>query len=257
MERDVHWMRQIRKSLNDDSFELHFQPLMRISTGVIDHYEALLRIRTEDGLVAPSTFLPAAARFGQMSAVDFWVIEEGIRSLAALGPDQFSRIRLSVNISGYALEESNLATRIKSLLNDYGVPGEQLVIELTEHLAVRFACDTEKRLEQLRALGCALAIDDFGTGYSSFAYLKRLPVDYLKIDGTFIRNVANDRIDQCMVRMVAELAREARLLTVAEYVEHAGTLNVIRKYGIDYAQGHYVGEATQTLPAILEERVTA
>ena len=256
MAEDVRWMRQIRESLENDSFELHFQPLMHVATGKIDHYEALLRLRTEDGLVGPSTFLPAAARFGLMSEVDFWVIEHAIRTLAELGPDE-SDLKLSVNVSGYALEETALVPRIKTLLGTHGVSGDRLVLELTEHLAVRFATDTDRRLEQLRSLGCALAIDDFGTGYSSFSYLKRLPVDYLKIDGSFVRNMARDKVDQAMVRMTAELAREMRLRTVAEYVQSEAVMKLIAKYGIDYAQGSYIGRAKPTLVAARADAETA
>lgn len=248
MAEDVRWMRELREALNDDSFVLHFQPLMHVATGKINHYEALLRVRTENGLVSPSSFLPAAVRFGLMSSIDFWVIENAIRALAGMHADASTDLRLSVNLSGAALEEGDLVSRVRSLLTRYGVSGESLIFELTEHLAVRFASDTDKRLEQLRALGCGLAIDDFGTGYSSFGYLKRLPMDYLKIDGTFVRNLARDRVDQCMVRMTAELAREVGLRTVAEYVQNEATLKLIRGYGIDYAQGSYIGRALPTIP---------
>ena len=129
------------------------------------------------------------------------------------------------------------------MLNEYGVSGDRLVIEITEQLAVRFAANTDKQIALLRELGCRLAVDDFGTGYSSFSYLKRLPVDYLKIDGSFIRGLSRDRVDQAMVRMVGEVARAAGMETVAEYVNSAATLALLAKYGIDYAQGFYVGKA--------------
>jgi EAL domain-containing protein (putative c-di-GMP-specific phosphodiesterase class I) len=125
------------------------------------------------------------------------------------------------------------------------------VLEITEQLAVRFAANTDKQIALLRALGCRLAVDDFGTGYSSFSYLKRLPVDYLKIDGSFIRGLTRDRVDQAMVRMVGEVARAAGMQTVAEYVNSAATLTLLAKYGIDYAQGFYVGKAMPR-PAAVE-----
>lgn len=250
MARDVHWMRRLRESLANDSFALHFQPLMHISTGEIDHYEALLRMQTKDGLIGPASFLPAATRFGLMSTIDFWVIEKAIHSLAVIGPESQKNIRLSVNVSGYAFEETDIASRIKSLLGNYGVPAELLILEVTEHLAVRFSTDTDKRFDKIRDLGCALAIDDFGTGYSSFSYLKRLPVDYLKIDGSFVRNVVRDKVDQCMVRMTAELAREIGLRTVAEFVQGEAALKLMGQYGIDYAQGSYIGRPTPTLAGV-------
>ena len=257
MGEDVRWMQRIREALDGDAFVLHFQPLMRIATGEIDHYEALLRMRTDNGLVGPATFLPAAARFGLMSAVDLWVIEHGIRALAELGPGEHGKLKLSVNVSGFALEEADLVPRMRAMLTAHDVPGDRLVLELTEHIAVRFASETDDRLQQLRSLGLAIAIDDFGTGYSSFSYLKRLPVDYLKIDGSFVRNLARDKVDQAMVRMTAELAREIGLVTVAEYVQNEAAMKYVRKYAIDYAQGSFVGRAMPTLGAVAAEAARA
>jgi EAL domain-containing protein (putative c-di-GMP-specific phosphodiesterase class I) len=110
-------------------------------------------------------------------------------------------------------------------------------------MAVRFAVKTDKQIAMLRDLGCRIAVDDFGTGYSSFSYLKRLPVDYLKIDGSFIKELTRSRVDQSMVRMIGEVAKAAGLETVAEYVESAAALTLLSKYGIDYAQGFYIGRA--------------
>jgi EAL domain-containing protein (putative c-di-GMP-specific phosphodiesterase class I) len=141
---------------------------------------------------------------------------------------------------------------VRSLLNEHGVTGDRLVLEITEQLAVRFAANTDKQIALLRELGCGLAVDDFGTGYSSFSYLKRLPVDYLKIDGSFIKGLTRDRVDQAMVRMVGEVAKAAGMLTVAEYVNSAATLALLAKYGIDFAQGFYVGK-----PAFRPEPATA
>jgi EAL domain-containing protein (putative c-di-GMP-specific phosphodiesterase class I) len=128
------------------------------------------------------------------------------------------------------------------LLQAHGVAGNRLVLEITEQLAVRFAASTDKQIAMIRGLGCRLAIDDFGSGYSSFSYLKRLPVDYLKIDGAFVKGLARDRVDQAMVRMVGEVARAAGIETVAEYVTSAAILELLTKYGIDYAQGYFIGK---------------
>jgi diguanylate cyclase (GGDEF)-like protein len=257
MAEDVRWMQRIREALAGDHFVLHFQPLMHIATGEINHYEALLRMRTDDGLIGPATFLPAAARFGLMSAIDLWVIEHAIRSLAEAGPGDNGGLKLSANVSGFALEEAELVPRIRDMLTQYDVSGDRLVLELTEHIAVRFASETDDRLQQLRSLGLAIAIDDFGTGYSSFSYLKRLPVDYLKIDGSFVRNLPRDKVDQAMVRMTGELAREIGLRTVAEYVQSEAAMKLLRKYGIDYAQGSYVGRAMPKLGTPVAEAAEA
>jgi EAL domain-containing protein (putative c-di-GMP-specific phosphodiesterase class I) len=151
-------------------------------------------------------------------------------------------LRLSTNLSGFAFEDQGLGAYLRALLKEHHVAGDRLVLEITEQLAVRFAANTDRQIAMLRELGCQLAIDDFGSGYSSFSYLKRLPVDYLKIDGSFIKSLTRDRVDQAMVRMVGEVARAAGMETVAEYVNSAATLELLAKYGIDYAQGYFIGK---------------
>jgi diguanylate cyclase (GGDEF)-like protein len=241
MAKDVDWTNRLRTAVSSGGFELHYQPLLHIKSGEVSHYEALLRLRTEEGLVSPSVFLPTAARFGLMPDIDRWVLQNAVRAIAELrgpAPD----LKLSVNVSGFAFEDDGLGTFVRSLLDEHGVTGDRLVLEITEQLAVRFAANTDKQIALLRDLGCGLAVDDFGTGYSSFSYLKRLPVDYLKIDGSFIKGVTRDKVDQAMVRMVGEVARAAGMLTVAEYVNSAATLALLARYGIDFAQGFYIGK---------------
>jgi EAL domain-containing protein (putative c-di-GMP-specific phosphodiesterase class I) len=246
MSRDVDWMNRLRGALENDGFELHYQPLLHIKSGKVEHYEALLRLRTEHGLVSPPSFLPAAVRFGLMADIDRCVLKLVARALREC-QETHPKVTLSVNLSGFAFEDDSLGAYVKQVLKEHGVSGEQLMIEITEQLAVRFAVNTDKQIALLRELGCRLAIDDFGTGYSSFSYLKRLPVDCLKIDGSFIRSLPRDRVDQAMVKMVGEVARAAGMQTVAEYVNSAATLSLLAKYGIDYAQGFYVGKATPRL----------
>jgi diguanylate cyclase (GGDEF)-like protein len=241
--KDVTIMNRLRVALETDGFELHYQPLLHIKTGVVSHYETLLRLPTEDGVMGPESFLPAAFRFGLMADIDRWVLRRVVRSLAELTPS-LPGLCLSTNLSGFAFEDEGLGNYLRELLQQHEVSGERLVLEITEQLAVRFAASTDKQIALLRDLGCQLAIDDFGSGYSSFSYLKRLPVDYLKIDGSFIKGLARDRVDQAMVRMVGEVARAAGIETVAEYVHNAATLDLLAKYGIDYAQGYFIGKPT-------------
>jgi diguanylate cyclase (GGDEF)-like protein len=241
MVKDVRWSQTIRDALANDALELHYQPLLHIRSGQVSHYEALLRLRTERGLVGPQTFLPAAVRFGLMADIDLWVVRAAIGALANLGD---GKLRLSMNLSSFAFENETFAGNVRGWLREHGVEGERVVFEITEQLAVRFAVNTDRQIAQLRDLGCRFAVDDFGTGYSSFSYLKRLPVDYLKIDGSFIKNLTRDRVDQSMVRMVGDVAKAAGMETVAEYVHNAATLTLLATYGIDYAQGFYIGRAT-------------
>jgi EAL domain-containing protein (putative c-di-GMP-specific phosphodiesterase class I) len=175
-----------------------------------------------------------------MADIDRWAVATAIRALGKFSA-QGSKLRLSVNLSTLAFEDPELAQTVRSLLREHGVSGDQLCFEITEQTAVRFAVKTDKQIAMLRDLGCRLAVDDFCTGYSSFSYLKRLPVDYLKIDGSFIKELRKSRVDQAMVRMIGEVAKAAGLETVAEYVESAATVKLLEQYGIDYAQGYYVG----------------
>jgi diguanylate cyclase (GGDEF)-like protein len=238
---DVATMNRLRAALETDRFELLYQPLMHITTRTISHYETLLRLPTETGVLRPESFLPAAFRFGLMPDIDRWVLKRVVKALAELLPSM-PDLKLSTNLSGFAFEDEGLAAYLRDVLKDHGVSGDRLVLEITEQLAVRFAASTDKQITLLRDLGCQLAIDDFGSGYSSFGYLKRLPVDFLKIDGAFIKSLPRDRVDQAMVRMVGEVARAAGIQTVAEYVNSAATFELLAKYGIDYAQGYYIGK---------------
>ena len=246
---DVTTMNRLRAALETDRFELLYQPLMHITTRTISHYETLLRLPTETGVLRPESFLPAAFRFGLMADIDRWVLKRVVQALAELKPSM-PDLKLSTNLSGFAFEDEGLAAYLRDVLKDHGISGDRLVLEITEQLAVRFAASTDKQITLLRDLGCQLAIDDFGSGYSSFGYLKRLPVDFLKIDGAFIKSLARDKVDQAMVRMVGEVARAAGIQTVAEYVNSAATFELLAKYGIDYAQGYYIGKpAGQPMPS--------
>jgi len=245
MAQDIHWTRTIRHALENNEFVLHYQPLMHIKTQAISHYEALLRLKTGRGLIGPQAFLPAVARFGLMAEIDRWVVEHAIRALAEFTRSG-SRLRLSVNLTRFSFEDETFASGVRSLLREYDVAGDQVCFEITEQMAVRFAAKTDRQIAGLRDLGCLIAVDDFGTGYSSFSYLKRLPADYLKIDGSFIRELTRSKVDQTMVRMIGEVANAAGLETVAEYVETAAAMSLLEKYGIDYAQGFYIGRAVPT-----------
>jgi diguanylate cyclase (GGDEF)-like protein len=242
MAKDVDWMQRIRTALDTDGFVLYYQPLLHIKSSRVSHYEALLRLKADDQLVSPQTFLPAAVRFGLMADIDRWVLGSAVRALAKFSAED-PNLRLSVNLSSFAFEDEGLAAHVRDLLREHAVSGDRMVLEITEQLAVRFAVKTDRQVAMLRDLGCRIAIDDFGTGYSSFSYLKRLPVDYLKIDGSFIKGIVRDRVDQSMVRMVGEVARAAGMETVAEYVHSAAALSLLARYGIDYAQGFFIGRA--------------
>ncbi len=246
MTKDIDWVKSIREAFEADRFELHYQPLVHVRSGVVNHYEALLRLKLNSGqVVAPGVFLPAAARFGLLPDIDRWVVDRALCTLAELRGGR-PELRFSVNLSASVFDEDEFIGYVHGKLEQYGLPGDSVIFELTEQEAIRFAFQAAKQMAAVKALGCQFAIDDFGTGYSSFAYLKRLPVDFLKIDGSFIRGLERDPVDQTMVRLIGEVAKAANIKTVAEYVQSGTAMSLLAKYRIDYAQGYYIGRPAPT-----------
>ncbi|HEU4617572.1 MAG TPA: EAL domain-containing protein [Gammaproteobacteria bacterium] len=244
MTKDIDWVKSIRDALENDLFVLHYQPLVHVRTGVANHYESLLRLKLPNGhMIAPPVFLPAAARFSLLPDIDRWVVDRALRTLARLRPSR-PALCFSVNLSASVFDFDFFAY-VSAKLEQYGLPGESVIFELTEQEAIRYAFEAAKQMTALRELGCQFAIDDFGTGYSSFAYLKRLPVDFLKIDGSFIRGLERDPVDQTMVRLIGEVAKAANIKTVAEYVQSGTAMSLLAKYRIDYAQGFYLGRPSE------------
>ncbi len=246
MVADVNWVSKLRAAIDNDEFQLRYQPIVRLDTGETSHHEVLLRMKNGSGrLIAPEAFLPAAVRFGLMAEIDTWVVEAAIAELARYRSDS-PELRFALNLSANAFEAENLVAWVHSQLDRHGVPADGITFEITESLAVRHQPHVEKQIAGLRELGCRLALDDFGTGYSSFSYLQKLPVDIIKIDGTFIRNIVDNPVDQKMVRLIGEIGREAGIETVAEYVQSSAAFSLLGKLGIDYAQGYYIGRPTAT-----------
>jgi len=242
MSADVGWSQQIKKSLTDDSFLLLYQPIVEIQTGRPAFYEVLLRMRTKkQRLVPPTAFLPAASRFGLMPEIDQWVIRNALSKLG-----EFRRthpnVRFSLNISGNIFENTILYQCIEETLAANDLPPDSLVLEITEQIAVRNIVTAVKHINEIKKLGCKFAIDDFGSGHSSYTYLKTLPVDYIKIDGSFIRNLSKDVVDRTIVSSIVQIARATGKQTIAEHVEDSATMDLLVELGVDYAQGFYVGK---------------
>jgi EAL domain-containing protein (putative c-di-GMP-specific phosphodiesterase class I) len=241
---DVGWVYKLREGLDKDQFMLRFQPIVQIATGRITHHEVLLRLKGENGkAISPDAFLPSAVRFGLMGEIDTWLVEHAIATLAAYREEQ-PDLRFSLNLSANAFEMDDLTGFIRTHLELNNVPASAVIFEITESLAVRHLGYVEQQIASLRRLGCELALDDFGTGYSSFGYLQRLPVDYIKIDGCFVRDLVENPVDQKMLRLIAEIGQEAGMKTIAEYVQGAPTLALLADLGIDMAQGYFIGRPT-------------
>jgi diguanylate cyclase (GGDEF)-like protein len=241
---DVGWVSKLREAIDHDLFALRFQPIVEIATGRITHHEVLLRLKGENGkTISPDAFLPAAVRFGLMAEIDTWLVGRAIEVLAEYREDR-PDLRFSINLSANAFEMEDLTGFIRSHLEKNEIPANAVIFEITESLAVRHLNYVEQQISSLRRLGCELALDDFGTGYSSFGYLQRLDVDYIKIDGIFVRDLVNNPVDQKMIRMIAEIGQEAGMKTIAEYVESGPTLALLADLGIDMAQGYFIGRPT-------------
>ncbi|HVR99034.1 MAG TPA: EAL domain-containing protein [Thermoanaerobaculia bacterium] len=237
MERFAH----IREALERDALLLYLQPIVEMRTGEIARFELLLRMIGEDGrILAPESFLGVAERFGVMREIDRWVVAHAIRLIA----DQRAQGRdlcLEVNLSGSAFSDLDMLPYIQRELLSAGIDPSLLVLEITETAAVTDLNQAVRFIETLKELGCQFAVDDFGVGFSSFYYLKHLPVDLLKIDGSFIENLPKDPVNQGLVKAMVEMARGLGIHTVAEYVGDAETLAWLQENGLDYAQGYYIG----------------
>ena len=241
MVADVGWVSKLRDAIDNDSFVLRYQPIVHIASGRITHHEVLLRMAGENGkLISPDAFLPAAVRFGLMAEIDTWMVKNAIRSLAEYRRER-PDLRFSINLSANAFETEDLTEYVQMHLEKNCVPAGSVIFEITESLAVRHLSFVERQIASLRKLGCELALDDFGTGYSSFSYLQRLPVDYIKIDGCFIKDIVDKPVDQKMIRLIAEIGQEAGMKIIAEYVQSGPTLALLGDLGIDMAQGFYIG----------------
>lgn len=242
---DVGWMNKLRNAVDGDSFQLRFQPINRIDTGITTHHEVLLRLRSDDGkLLSPDAFLPSAVRFGLMSEIDLWTIRHAAEAYAE-HIEECPTLRLSINLSANAFENDDLARFVETAFIMHSVPPKRIIFEITESLAVRRPRHVERQISELRALGCKLALDDFGTGYSSFSYLQKLHFDYIKIDGAFVHDIMNNPVDQKMIKLIAEIGREANMRTIAEYVQNAESLELLGELGVDLAQGYFVGRPTK------------
>ena len=241
---DVGWVNRLRTALDTDGFTLHFQPINNIHTGETSHHEVLIRLPGSDGnLVSPDAFLTSAMRFGLMSEIDFWIVENAAQAYAKYSTRERD-LKLSINLSANAFESDNLVGHVENAFRRHGVNPQHIILEITESLAIRHTLHVERQIVALREMGCEFALDDFGTGYSSFSYLQQLHFDYIKIDGTFVEDLMNKPVDQKMIRLIAEVGREAGMKTIAEYVQNAASLALLEELGVDLAQGYFVGMPT-------------
>ncbi|MCO6413386.1 MAG: EAL domain-containing protein [Thiogranum sp.] len=230
----------VRRALAEDRFELFAQPIVSTRGDDSVHYELLVRMLDEDnGYVAPGAFLPAAERYQLMSDIDRWVISDAIRLL--LEQEAAGRtVNISINLSGQSIGEKSFLDFVTRKVERLGLSARQVCFEITETVAVNNLGLALKFIETIRRFGCQFSLDDFGAGVSSFGYLKNLPVDYVKIDGVFIRSIHDNEVDQAMVKAIAQVAGVMGMRTIAEFVENRESFELLRDMGIDYAQGYWI-----------------
>ncbi len=241
-EGEMEWVHRIRRALEEDRFVLYVQPIQRLRDGLNEHWEVLLRMLDEDGrLVPPMAFIPAAERYNLMGEVDRWVVRTTLEQLRAPGSG-FGQADTSVaiNLSAQSLCDDEFLQFILHQLAQPGLRAQRLCFEITETAAIANLSRAQKFITSLKERGCRFSLDDFGSGLSSFGYLKTLAVDYLKIDGTFVRDILDDPMDRAMVESINQIGHVMQIATIAEYVEEARTLELLREMGVDYAQGYGV-----------------
>lgn len=240
------WITRIKDAMRDDRLQLHFQPVVRLDTKQVAYYEALLRMCNEHGeLVPPAAFIGAAERFGLMPQLDRWIVRQAVDTLK-----QHPHTCVFVNLSARSLADEALLSNIEALIRTSGIEAGRLGFEITETAAVQDMLRAERWIRQLKTFGCRFALDDFGVGFTSFAYLRNLPVDHIKIDGSFIRDLDRDHSNRAIVQAIHTLAEALGKTTIAEYVEQPAVMAILKEIGIMYGQGFYLGPP---LPTLLKE----
>ncbi|MEM7407008.1 MAG: EAL domain-containing protein [Pseudomonadota bacterium] len=240
---EMQWVSRIQQALDDDRFVLYQQPIISLSDTSPGRsglgFELLLRLRTEDGeIVSPGAFLPAVERYGLATKVDCWVIRQALSWLAGQPGLVAAISHCAVNLSGYSLTDQSMPAFVEEQLKESGFPPEKLCFEVTETAAIANVAAAGDMFGRLRALGCTFALDDFGSGLSSFAYLKSLPVDYLKIDGAYVKDITTDPVNYAIAKSVNELGQATGKQTIAEFAENQETIDKLRELGVNYAQGY-------------------
>ena len=254
--REMQWAARINNALEEQRFELFRQPILPLqeqSRGA--HYELLLRMRDEQGqVIAPDVFINAAERYGLTPSIDRWVIANALRWLVSEADERERLAMCSINLSGQSLCDDKFLPYVIQQLEKSGIDPSKICFEITETAAIASYSQANRFIKSLKELGCKFALDDFGTGLSSFGYLKHFPVDYLKIDGSFVKEILHDPIDREMVRSINEIGHLTGKQTIAEFCENKEIITMLRGMGVDFAQGYGVGEPRRIFEAEFSTR---
>jgi diguanylate cyclase (GGDEF)-like protein len=242
-EDELQWVSRINQALEKDQFLLYRQLILPLhdSSGYEPHFEILLRLRDETGkIISPFFFIPAAERYNLMPKIDRWVIKNALYKMATAQTSP--PLSCSINLSGQSFCESGFVEFVMEQIRKSGVAAKNICFEITETAAVSNLAQAVDFINTLKNIGCKFSLDDFGSGMSSFTYLKNLPVDYLKIDGYFVKNMLEDKIDHAMVASINQIGQVMELKTIAEFVENDAILQELKIMGIDYGQGYGIGK---------------
>src|SRR5210317_782408 len=250
--REMQWAARINNALEENRFELFrqtIQPLQVEEDGA--HYEILLRMRDENGgIISPGLFIEAAERYGITPNIDRWVIRSAFRWLVSEADERERLALCSINLSGQSLGDEKFLPFVTEQFHMSGLDATKICFEITETAAIASYSQANRFINALKELGCKFALDDFGTGLSSFGYLKHFPVDFLKIDGSFVKEILHDPIDREMVRSINEIGHLTGKQTIAEFAENEEIITMLRGMGIDYAQGYGVSEPKRETRAV-------
>ena len=269
MDNELDWSSKIHTALDDNKFQLHFQPILSLhdldmdklpndgtlgeyfaeqsETAGFNTYEVLLRMPDMDGkVIPPGAFLPTAERFNIMPNIDEWVINQTMQQMAELDPE-YNDVSFTINLSGQSLDAEFIVPLVSQGMKKYNLEPSRFLFEITESSAINDTFSASRLIDELTSLGCRFALDDFGSGYCSFAHLKRLPVEYIKIDGMFVKDMINDPMDLAIVRSITTIAHSLGKQTIAEFVESPDVIKILKECGVDYIQGYYVAKPEPNL----------
>jgi EAL domain-containing protein (putative c-di-GMP-specific phosphodiesterase class I) len=241
---EMQWVPRIHDALAEGRFCLYQQPIIALGTSSdnVHFTEILLRLLAEDGrVVPPGAFIPAAERYGLIGAIDRWVVQNALKSLSGRLRDMGDHC-YAINLSGQSLGEKGFLNFVIDEIERSRVPATSVCFEVTETAAIADLTDALRFISGLKERGCQFALDDFGSGLSSFSYLKNLPVDYLKIDGSFVQGMLADPVDDTMVEAIHRIGAVMGIKTIAESVENQATLERLRVIGVHHAQGYAIAQ---------------
>lgn len=239
---ELSWANKLSRSIQKGQFHLYCQKICLLDSNLTDypHYELLVRMKSDDGeLLSPNEFIPAAEKYRLMPRIDRWIINRAIKQLSTWHQEsgKARHIMCSINLSGASLTDDKLIDAITATFERYPFPPEQICFEVTETATIEHLGKALRLIETIKALGCKFSLDDFGSGLSSFSYLRQLPVDFLKIDGMFVKDIDQDDVNRAMVKTINDIGHIMNIKTIAEYVESQDILDIITEIGVDYGQG--------------------